>query len=82
MCTGASLMVLMAMDAVPFGHMQADGKIRIALLNGETRTYLEAGDEVVLRGRCEREGSASTGFGQCSGFVMAKSALAPKNQSC
>jgi fumarylacetoacetase len=52
--------------------MTADGKIGITLPNGETRTYLEAGDEVVFRGRCEREGYASIGFGQCSGIVMAE----------
>jgi fumarylacetoacetase len=51
-------------------EMTADGKIGITLPSGETRTYLEAGDEVVFRGRCEREGYASIGFGQCSGIVM------------
>ncbi|MFI5184084.1 MAG: fumarylacetoacetase, partial [Vicinamibacteria bacterium] len=36
---------------------------------GETRRFLEDGDEVILRGRCEREGFASLGFGECRGVV-------------
>jgi fumarylacetoacetase len=41
----------------------------IALPGGEERRFLEDGDEVVLRGRCEREGFASIGFGECRGIV-------------
>ncbi len=51
-------------------EMTADGKSAITLPNGEKRSYLEAGDEVVFRGRCERAGYASIGFGHCSGRVM------------
>lgn len=51
-------------------EMTTDGKTAITLPNGETRTYLEAGDEVVFRGRCERDGYASIGFGHCTGKVM------------
>ena len=32
-------------------------------------TQLEEGDEVVFRGRCEREGFARIGFGACRGVV-------------
>ena len=41
----------------------------LALPSGETRTFLEDGDEVIMRGRCERVGAASIGFGECRGIV-------------
>lgn len=41
----------------------------LVLPGGETRTFLEDGDEVVLRGRCEREGWTSIGFGECRGRI-------------
>jgi fumarylacetoacetase len=41
----------------------------LALPSGEERRFLEPGDEVILRGRCEREGFASIGFGECRGVV-------------
>ena len=42
----------------------------LALPGGETRRFLEDGDEVILRGRCEREGFAAIGFGECRGMVV------------
>lgn len=51
-------------------EMTADGKTAISLPSGEKRTYLEAGDEVVFRGRCESDGHVSIGFGECSGRVV------------
>ena len=41
----------------------------LALSSGETRRFLEDGDEVVLRGWCEREGFRRIGFGECRGIV-------------
>jgi fumarylacetoacetase len=41
----------------------------LTLPSGETRGFLEDGDEVVLRGYCEREGSARIGLGECKGRV-------------
>lgn len=41
----------------------------IKLPNGERRSFLEDGDEVFLRGFCEREGVRRIGFGPCSGIV-------------
>lgn len=41
----------------------------LELPNGETRKFLEDGDEVILRGYCEREGAARIGFGECRGVV-------------
>jgi fumarylacetoacetase len=45
----------------------------ITLPSGEQRRYLEDGDEVILRGFCEREGFARIGFGECRGTVLAAS---------
>jgi fumarylacetoacetase len=42
----------------------------LALPDGETRKFLEDGDEVILRGYCEREGHARIGFGECRGVVV------------
>lgn len=41
----------------------------IALPNGQTRRFLEDGDEVIMRGHCEREGFARIGFGECRGII-------------
>lgn len=43
----------------------------IALPGGETRTFLQDGDEVILKGWCERPGAARIGFGSCGGTVLA-----------
>lgn len=45
----------------------------LELPNGETRKFLEDGDEVILRGWCEREGYPRIGFGECRGRVIAAS---------
>jgi fumarylacetoacetase len=45
------------------------GSEPLALPSGEERRFLEPGDEVILHGRCEREGFASIGFGECRGSV-------------
>ncbi len=47
------------------------GKQPITLPNGETRSFLEDGDEIVLKAWCEREGAVRIGFGECSGRVSA-----------
>lgn len=46
------------------------GKRPIRLANGETRTFLEDGDTVILRGHCERAGARRIGFGECRGTVL------------
>ncbi|MDP3138104.1 MAG: fumarylacetoacetase [Burkholderiaceae bacterium] len=56
-------------------ELSAGGKNPLALPNGETRTYLQDGDTVALRGHCSREGAARIGFGECVGTLLpAKSA--------
>jgi fumarylacetoacetase len=42
----------------------------LTLANGEQRTFLEDGDEVILRGWCERSGAARVGFGECRGILQ------------
>lgn len=46
------------------------GNKPVQLPNGERRSFLEDGDELMLRGHCRREGFASIGFGECSGRVQ------------
>jgi fumarylacetoacetase len=42
----------------------------LMLPTGETRRFLEDGDEVIMRGYCERPGTARIGFGECRGVVV------------
>jgi fumarylacetoacetase len=45
------------------------GREPIQLPVGETRTFLEDGDEVLICARCSREGYVSIGFGECRGVI-------------
>ena len=47
-----------------------NGKAPIDLHSGETRSFLEDGDELTLSARCEAEGAVTIGFGSCTGRVM------------
>ena len=51
-------------------ELTAGGKHPLLLPNGESRTYLEDGDAVVIHGWCEKAGAARIGFGQCLGTVL------------
>lgn len=51
-------------------ELSEGGKKPIRLANGETRTFLEDGDCIILRGYCEREGRRRIGFGECRGTVL------------
>ena len=42
----------------------------IDLPSGEQRRFLEDGDEVIMRGYCEREGFRRIGFGECRGIIL------------
>jgi fumarylacetoacetase len=46
------------------------GKEPIDLPSGEQRRFLEDGDEIIMRGYCEREGFRRIGFGECRGVVL------------
>jgi len=61
-----------------FGSMaelSAVGTIAIPLPTGETRGFLEDGDEVSFRARCVRDGFVAIGFGDCSGRIIAAPAV-------
>jgi fumarylacetoacetase len=45
------------------------GRAPIPLASGETRRFLEDGDEVILTARARREGFVGIGFGECRGVV-------------
>ena len=45
------------------------GKEPLNLVTGETRTFLENGDEVTLKAWCQSEGAIRIGFGECIGRV-------------
>ena len=45
------------------------GKAPLSLPNGESRSFLEDGDELILSARCVREGAVPIGFGECTGIV-------------
>jgi fumarylacetoacetase len=47
------------------------GKQPVDLPGGETRTFLEDGDELTLHAWCEADGAARIGFGECVGRVVA-----------
>jgi len=49
----------------------AGGRNAIDLGNGEGRTYLRDGDEIILSARCEKSGYRRIGFGECRGVVVA-----------
>jgi fumarylacetoacetase len=46
------------------------GRQPVTLASGETRRFLEDGDEVVLLARARRDGFAPIGFGACRGTVV------------
>jgi fumarylacetoacetase len=45
------------------------GKNPLVLANGETRSFLEDGDEVIMTAHTERDGFRSIGFGECRARV-------------
>jgi fumarylacetoacetase len=47
------------------------GRDPITLASGETRRFLEDGDEVILRAHASRPGFAMIGFGDCRGVITA-----------
>jgi fumarylacetoacetase len=45
------------------------GAVPLQLSNGEIRSFLEDGDEIILRGFCERDGLPCIGLGECRGTI-------------
>jgi fumarylacetoacetase len=46
------------------------GRNPITLPNGQTRRYLEDGDEIFLSARAEKPGATTIGFGACCAKVL------------
>jgi len=46
------------------------GSDPIALPGGETRGFIEDGDEIIFRGFCAKDGFARIGFGECRAVVL------------
>ena len=51
-------------------EISTGGKAPVQLPNGETRSFLEDGDELTLSARCEADGAVPIGFGSCTGKVL------------
>jgi fumarylacetoacetase len=51
-------------------EISGGGKRPVQLPNGETRSFLEDGDEICLSAWCEREGAVRIGLGECVGRVV------------
>jgi fumarylacetoacetase len=51
------------------------GKQPVGLPTGETRSFLEDGDEVTLRAWCESEGAVRIGLGECTGRIVPAPAI-------
>lgn len=51
------------------------GKNPLPLPSGESRAFLEDGDEVIERGGCAREGYRSIGFGEAAGRITPATSL-------
>jgi fumarylacetoacetase len=47
-----------------------NGAVPIALPTGETRAFLNDGDEVIIRGSCERLGHRRIGLGECRSTIL------------
>ena len=52
------------------------GEQPVSLPDGESRRFLEDGDEVIMRANCSRPGYLSIGFGECRGRILCASAHA------
>jgi len=50
-------------------ELNDNGRAALALPGGESRTWLADGDSIALRGRCERPGYRTIGFGVCEATV-------------
>jgi fumarylacetoacetase len=51
-------------------EISCGGKEPLELPSGETRSFLEDGDEITLRAWCEAEGAVRIGLGECVGRVV------------
>lgn len=56
-------------------ELTSRGQEPVMLPTGEQRKFLEDGDEVILRGFCERDGFRRIGLGDCRGTIQPASAI-------
>jgi len=64
-----------ATEAGALIELTVGGKEPVALATGESRTFLEDGDAVILRAHCEKAGAVRIGFGQSYGRIEPAAAL-------
>jgi len=46
------------------------GESPIELPTGEKRSFIEDGDEIIIKAYCEKEGMRRIGFGECTGIII------------
>ncbi len=51
-------------------ELTSRGQNPVTLPTGEQRKFLEDGDEIILRGFCERDGFRRIGLGSCRGTIL------------
>ena len=51
-------------------ELSQGGKQPLTLPSGETRSFLEDGDEVIQRGYCESANARRIGFGEARGTIL------------
>jgi fumarylacetoacetase len=51
-------------------ELTAGGRQPVSLADGDTRTFLQDGDAIIMRGWCEKPGAARIGFGEVIGTVL------------
>jgi fumarylacetoacetase len=51
-------------------ELSNDGQRQVTLASGETRTFLENGDEVIFRAHCRKNGAVPIGFGECRARII------------
>jgi fumarylacetoacetase len=56
-------------------ELTGGGKNAVDVASGETRTFLQDGDTVIMRGRAHAPGRVSIGFGECRGTVAPSPAV-------
>ncbi len=59
-----------AAEAGSLLELTRGGKQPVSLPDGEQRRFLEDGDEIILRGHCDKPGAARIGFGEARGRVL------------
>lgn len=59
-----------ASEAGALVELTTGGKQPVTLPTGETRSFLEDGDSVVLNAHCEAAGRPRIGFGACEGTIL------------